>query len=52
MGLAARTEYETKYTGNRNYQLLMEIYTKVIANRRCLKPGQIVNNGAHELEQR
>jgi glycosyltransferase involved in cell wall biosynthesis len=34
MGLAARADYEAKYTGARNYQLLMEIYTKVIANHR------------------
>jgi glycosyltransferase involved in cell wall biosynthesis len=30
MGLAGRLEYEGKYTGNRNYQLLMAIYQKVI----------------------
>jgi len=51
MGLAARAEYETKYTGNRNYRLLMEIYTKVIANRRYLKPAPTVSNG-RELEKR
>lgn len=29
MGRAARTEYESKYTAERNYQLLMEIYSRV-----------------------
>jgi glycosyltransferase involved in cell wall biosynthesis len=28
MGLSARLEYEQKYTPERNYQLLLEIYQK------------------------
>lgn len=32
MGLAARQEYETKYTAERNYQMMMEIYERVIAS--------------------
>lgn len=30
----ARNEYETKYTAQRNYQMLMEIYDKAMANHR------------------
>jgi glycosyltransferase involved in cell wall biosynthesis len=33
MGCAARAEYEVKYTAERNYQMLMEIYRRVIAAR-------------------
>jgi glycosyltransferase involved in cell wall biosynthesis len=33
MGRAARAEYEAKYTAERNYEMLMEIYTKAIAAR-------------------
>lgn len=32
MGKAARREYEEKYTAERNYQMLMEIYQKAIEN--------------------
>jgi glycosyltransferase involved in cell wall biosynthesis len=31
MGREARAEYEAKYTAERNYEMLMEIYTKAIA---------------------
>jgi glycosyltransferase involved in cell wall biosynthesis len=31
MGRAARAEYEAKYTAERNYQMLMEIYQKALA---------------------
>jgi len=34
MGKAARREYEEKYTAERNYQMLMEIYQKAIENHR------------------
>ena len=34
MGRAARAEYEAKYTADRNYQMLMEIY------QRCCRSGQ------------
>lgn len=33
MGRAARAEYEAKYTGGRNYQMLMEIYKHVLRER-------------------
>jgi glycosyltransferase involved in cell wall biosynthesis len=33
MGRAARAEYEAKYTAERNYQQLMEIYRRTIARR-------------------
>jgi glycosyltransferase involved in cell wall biosynthesis len=33
MGRNARAEYETKYTADRNYQMMMEISDRVIANR-------------------
>lgn len=33
MGRAARAEYEAKYTAERNYQMLMEIYGRVIGDR-------------------
>lgn len=32
MGIAAREEYETKYTASHNHQQLMEIYTSAIAD--------------------
>jgi glycosyltransferase involved in cell wall biosynthesis len=32
MGLGARAEYEAKYTAERNYQMLMEIYQHTIEN--------------------
>jgi glycosyltransferase involved in cell wall biosynthesis len=51
MGLAGRAEYEAKYTGHRNYQLLMEIYAKVLADRRHAKPVQTASKGGRELEQ-
>ena len=34
MGRAARAEYEFKYTAERNYQMLMDIYERVIRARR------------------
>lgn len=34
MGLNARKEYETKYTPGKNYEMLMEIYNKVIETKR------------------
>jgi glycosyltransferase involved in cell wall biosynthesis len=34
MGGAARAEYEAKYTAEKNYSLLMEIYRRAIANHR------------------
>jgi glycosyltransferase involved in cell wall biosynthesis len=32
MGRAARAEYEAKYTAERNYRLLMEIYERVLCS--------------------
>jgi hypothetical protein len=32
-GRAARAEYEAKYTAERNYQMLMEIFQKIIGQR-------------------
>jgi glycosyltransferase involved in cell wall biosynthesis len=34
-GMNARREYEQKYTAERNYQMLMEIYQQAIAHRRA-----------------
>jgi glycosyltransferase involved in cell wall biosynthesis len=34
MGRAARAEYEAKYTAERNYEMLMEIYERVVRERR------------------
>jgi len=33
MGRAARAEYEAKYTAERNYPMLMEIYQRVLGAR-------------------
>jgi len=33
MGTEARREYETKYTAEINYKLLMDIYDRVISRR-------------------
>jgi glycosyltransferase involved in cell wall biosynthesis len=33
MRLAARAEYEAKYTPDRNYEMLMEIYQQVLSSR-------------------
>lgn len=35
MGLAARLEYESKYTADKNYSRLMEIYQRAISNGNC-----------------
>jgi glycosyltransferase involved in cell wall biosynthesis len=35
MGRAARAEYEAKYTGERNYAMLMKIYEQAITNHRA-----------------
>ena len=37
MGRAARREYEAKYTAERNYEMLMEIYRKVLGASRPMK---------------
>jgi len=34
MGRAARAEYEFKYTAERNYQMLMDVYERVLGSRR------------------
>jgi hypothetical protein len=33
-GRAASTEYQAKYTAERNYEMLMEIYEHVLRERR------------------
>src|ERR1035437_545123 len=38
MGRAARAEYEAKYTAERNYQMLMEIYQRAITAQRGSAP--------------
>jgi len=38
MGRAARAEYEAKYTADRNYQMLMEIYQKVLGGTAGKQP--------------
>jgi len=40
MGHAARAEYETKYTAERNYGLLMQIYQRAIKTHRALRTPQ------------
>jgi glycosyltransferase involved in cell wall biosynthesis len=37
MGRAARAEYEAKYTAERNYAMLIEIYQRAIATHRALR---------------
>jgi glycosyltransferase involved in cell wall biosynthesis len=37
MGVNARKEFEAKYTAEKNYQMLMEIYQKAIKNHRNSK---------------
>ena len=39
VGLQARLEYETKYTAERNFEQLMEIYQSAIARVQRLRPG-------------
>ncbi|HXR32523.1 MAG TPA: WecB/TagA/CpsF family glycosyltransferase [Verrucomicrobiae bacterium] len=43
MGRAARREYEAKYTPERNYRMLMDIYSRAIASR----PQQVPASVAH-----
>jgi len=38
MGRAARREYETKYTPERNYQALLQIYSRAASFARCPAP--------------
>ena len=38
MGRAARAEYEAKYTSERNYEMLMEIYERAARQRSDLWP--------------
>lgn len=46
MGLAARAEYELKYTPERNYEMLMQIYSDLTAGtaRASMAPGRDVFN--------
>jgi glycosyltransferase involved in cell wall biosynthesis len=43
MGREARKEYETKYTAEKNYTLLMEIYQRAIATHRALLPNAVLD---------
>src|ERR1700720_3740773 len=45
MGRQARAEYETKYTAERNYEMLMEIYPKAIAARSQGVFAEVRNGG-------
>jgi glycosyltransferase involved in cell wall biosynthesis len=40
MRLAARSEFESKYTADQNYRLLMQIYERAIAGRRLRRGGE------------
>lgn len=42
MGRAARKEYEQKYTPERGYRMLLDIYESVVGNSRCARSGRIV----------
>jgi glycosyltransferase involved in cell wall biosynthesis len=50
MGLAAREEYERKYTGKRNYQLLMEIYRHLGAKRSGAMVAEAMSQAQSELQ--
>ena len=45
MGRSARREYEKRYTAERNYELLMEIYHQAarLGSRICRRPCQLSN---------
>jgi hypothetical protein len=45
MGRQARAEYEVKYTAERNYNMLMEIYHRVIAARAGPVLAQLKDSG-------
>jgi glycosyltransferase involved in cell wall biosynthesis len=60
MGAEGRREYEAKYTGARNYDMLMSIYEKARAGRACRGPSSMavpamssISHGrdAHSTEQ-
>ncbi len=50
MGRYARTEYETKYSAARNYELLMDIYRRVLKDNSRLPEGTHHNGGHLEVE--
>jgi glycosyltransferase involved in cell wall biosynthesis len=51
MGRAARAEYEAKYTAERNYQMLMEVYRRIIAARAGPILTQLNDFGQHQKLQ-
>jgi len=52
MGRAARAEYEAKYTAERNYQMLMEIYQRVLGARGWVlgARGEVVLSRRHTVD--
>jgi len=46
MGMAARKEYENKYTAEKNYPMLMEIYRHAVAGRSPQSPSLEFEEGA------
>jgi glycosyltransferase involved in cell wall biosynthesis len=49
MGREARREYETLYTSQRNYLLLMEIYERVLRERRASLPAIVQGRKQHSV---
>ena len=44
MGRAARAKYESRYTGEKNYRRLMEIYERVISARgRTVRTAEVLD---------
>jgi glycosyltransferase involved in cell wall biosynthesis len=41
LGKAARREYEEKYTAEKNYAMLMEIYQRTLVANRSVQPAQV-----------
>jgi glycosyltransferase involved in cell wall biosynthesis len=48
MGKEARREYETKYTAEKNYPLLMEIYRQAVERRYALREASPALTGHHQ----
>ena len=52
MGRAARAEYEAKYTAERNYEMLMEIYRKALGTRGWAQGarGEVAHSRGHAAD--
>jgi glycosyltransferase involved in cell wall biosynthesis len=52
MGRAARAEYEAKYTAERNYEMLMEIYGKALETRGWAQGarGEVAHSRGHAAD--